>query len=168
LPRGFGALDGANGERNPALAFTRSNNLVTAPAFELSSVHGERVRLTDLDSEATLLYFWSTSRECETDLQALAALKKRFADRGVTVLTLAFGSGTAEDVRRFLDTTGADVPTLMCTSRVCDDYGVAIFPTAFVLDRNHNVRYWKYGSQLADHWEQLVEEALQAGAEEVD
>jgi peroxiredoxin len=155
-----------NGGRDPSLAYSPNERPTKAPEFELANLDGARVRLADLNAEATVLYFWSTSRECETDLQTLARLRNQFAGRGVEVLTLAFSSGTPESVQRFLDLAGARVPALMCSRRVCDDYGVAIFPTAFVLDRNHEIRYWKYGVQLADHWEQLVHEALRTGAAE--
>jgi hypothetical protein len=104
-------------DRDPALAFHPGLEPIVAPHFELANLDGARIRLTDLDAQATVLHFWSTSRECETDLQALARLRGRFADRGVEILTLAYSSGTPDEVRRFLQATGADVATLMCTPR---------------------------------------------------
>ncbi|MBI3469192.1 MAG: PD40 domain-containing protein [Planctomycetes bacterium] len=133
---------------------------IEAPDFALRNIDGDLVRLSDIGAPVTLLYFWSTSRECESDLRALDKLRERYADRGAAILGLSYSSGTPDEVGRFLNSVGAELPTLMCTRRVCDDYGVAIFPTAFVLDRDHRIRYWKYGVQIEEHWEQLLSDML--------
>jgi TolB protein len=159
---------------NPELHAARSNESIrpaafdpsktessVAPEFALHSLEGDSVRLRDIDAPLTVLYFWSTSRECETDLRALDRLRERFADQGAAVLSLSFSSGTPEQVQGFLRSIDVSLPTLMCSRQVCDDYGVAIFPTTFVIDRNHQIRYWKYGAQIEEHWSELVDTMLQ-------
>jgi TolB protein len=145
---------------DPALALVPNAEPTRAPDFDLADLDGQRVRLADLDEPVTLLYFWSTSRECESDLETLARLHEQYADRGVAILGLCYSSGTPEQVRRFLDGVGANVPTLMCSKPVCEEYGVAIFPTTFLLDREHRIRSWKYGVQLAEHWQELIDGML--------
>jgi Tol biopolymer transport system component/peroxiredoxin len=143
---------------DPAEVIVRESS--AAPPFALNDLNGDPVRLASIDAPFTVLYFWSTSRECESDLQALSQLNERFASQGVAVLSLSYSSGTPEQIRRFLDTLDVNLPTLMCSKRVCDDYGVAVFPTTFVLDRNHRIRDWKYGVQIDEHWQQLFDSML--------
>jgi TolB protein len=128
-----------------------------AVEFMLNDLDGNPVRLSEIATPRVLLYFWSTSRECESDLRALNRLRDRFANRGVTVLGLCYSSGTPEQIQHFLDSIDVSIPTLMCSKRVCDDYGVAVFPMTFLLDHDLHIRYWKYGVQIDEHWDDLLD-----------
>ena len=131
-----------------------------AADFQLSDLHGDRRALSDLKGKVTLLYFWSTLRECKADLQLLQQLRDDYAKKGVSVIGLACNSGTRTDVETFLNSTNVSFPTLMCSQDVCSDYRVATYPTTFLIDGRRQIHYWMYGILVADHWEKRINQLL--------
>jgi len=135
---------------------------LSVPDFELARLDGERVGLSDVEAPVTLLYFWSKYRECEADLQVLQRLHEKYSGRGVRILSLCYSSGTREQVQDFLEAADVNIPTLMCTQQVCDEYDVATFPTSYLLNAGGEVHYWMYGILVADHWDELISELLES------
>lgn len=136
-----------------------------APAFELADLGGDVVKLADVDAPVTLLYFWSKYRECGTDLKLLDALQEKYGDEGLKVITVVYSSGSRDDVTEFLADLDVDLTTVMCPRATLKDYDVATFPTTFLLDRAHNIRYWMYGILVDWHWDRLIRESFEADAE---
>lgn len=161
------ADDGPERAFNPAAQKDRELPVVRAgdrplpaPEFDLSDLDGERVRLADVDAPVIILYFWTTFRQCEDDLVLLQSLHEQYAGRGVVILGLAYSSGDRDEVRRFTAERGVAFPILLCPRAVTRAYDVATFPTTFLLDETHRIRYWMYSNLVRDHWQQLIEELL--------
>ena len=137
-----------------------SSELEKAKDFRLADLGGERWTLSKIEAPVILLHFWSQYRDNRYDLQLLQKLHKKYKDRGVVIIGLAFSSGTRDEIIEYLDTLEVDFPTLMCTNKVRLEYDVATFPTTFLLDREKNLRYWMYGIMVEDHWDTIVQELL--------
>jgi len=74
----------------------------TAPDFDLPTLTGERVRLSDYRGRVVVLNFWTRScQPCRQELPSLAALADGAAARGLAVVTVATDD-EAEAVREIL------------------------------------------------------------------
>jgi peroxiredoxin len=137
--------------------------LMKAPAFDLASLDASRVRLSDLEGKVTVLYLWSLTRECESDLKLLQALYEKHRGEEINFVGLAWNSGDRSEVAKVMQDWGVTFTTLMCNSQVLADYGVATFPTVFLLNRAGQIRYWQYGILEGEGWDRIIEEALAEG-----
>lgn len=141
---------------------TPGDETVPAPDFELADLGGELVKLSEIDGPVTLLYFWSKYRECEADLKLLEKLQEKYADDGVNIIGVVYSSGSRDELTTFLEDLGVTIRTVMCPREVLREYDVSTFPTTFLLDAEHNIRYWMYGILVDWHWDRLIEELLDA------
>lgn len=134
-----------------------------APAFDLESMSGGRVRLADLRGRVVLLDFWSvTCAPCKTALGHAQEVANRFSGEPVTVLAIHTRGGKRlqDDVRRVVSGLGLRLTVLLGDSRVTDRYTVRMLPTAILVDRRGRVsRVWR-GITDADVLEKAIRELL--------
>ena len=115
-----------------------------APAFTLPDAGGRAVTLESLRGRVVILDFtasWCTA--CRTALPELEALGGRYADRGVTVVTIVIDADR-DDADRFLAEVVPDrtMTVLYDTSaRLLARFGAAGMPAHYVLDQTGVVRF---------------------------
>jgi peroxiredoxin len=131
----------------------------TAPEFQLPSLDGKDVSLTDLRGRVVLLYVWFTGcPPCMKEAPELAALDRDFGRGGLSVIganadRLLGLDYTDDDRRRYIEREKIGFPVVHWSKPSDRDYGgISIFPTLFLVNRqgvivHHWVGYTE-GSQL--------------------
>jgi len=114
-----------------------------APAFDLPSLGGDRVRLTDLRGRVVLIDFWSvTCAPCWKGLKHLKEVHRRFAGKPVTVLSIhVHASARAQRrARSAAAELGLRYPVQLDTTGISDKYTVRVLPTVVLIDQQGKVR----------------------------
>ncbi|MBN2192625.1 MAG: TlpA family protein disulfide reductase [Polyangiaceae bacterium] len=140
----------------------------TAPDFDLPSLHGTRVRLSDYRGRVVVLNFWTrTCRPCREELPSLALLADSAEARGITVVTVATDDEPAqiEEVLRAL--LGRPAPFVVAHDPdgavVTGRYGTRLYPETWVIDPHGVIRARFDGAR--DWSDPMVTELLSVSAE---
>ena len=131
-----------------------------APDFELKSVDGKRIRLSDFEGKAIWLCFWRLGcPPCRVETPFLQELYERHKKNGFVVLAVNV-SDDQELTQSYLEEQGVSFPNILDTSdegeRVCYElYGVGGVPMNYVIDRNGLIVDGGFG-----HTEERAKQAL--------
>jgi thiol-disulfide isomerase/thioredoxin len=111
---------------------------VQAPNFDLATLDGRRVKLSDFRGKAVLLNFWATwCPPCKVEMPWFVDLQKQYAKDGLVVLGVAMDDTEPPKIAEFAHEMGVNYQVLLGTDQVSDDYGnVQYLPTTFYLNRN--------------------------------
>lgn len=123
-----------------------------APDFELPVLdQGYTLNLADVKGKVVYLDFWASwCAPCALSLPELEKLRARFHDQGFEVVAINLDS-SLEDARRFLKDKNISYPILFDQNQVTPErYGVAGMPTAFLLDRQGQLRDTHTGFKKGD------------------
>lgn len=143
----------------------------TAPDFELETLDGETVSLSDYRGEKVILNFWATwCPPCKAEMPYMQEIHEEYED----VAILAVNSTSTElrggrdskkakgQVKKFIDSEGYTFPVLLdADDEVSMDYS-AIFPitgipTTFIIDKEGTIRYVRPGTFLdKEYIEQFI------------
>jgi peroxiredoxin len=112
-----------------------------APDFELASLDGKQLKLSDLRGKAVLLNFWATWCEpCKIEMPWFEDLHKKYAGDGLEVVGVAMDDSGDDSIRKFVKEMGVTYTVLIGKERVGEAYGgVQFLPTTFYIDRNGKV-----------------------------
>ncbi len=117
----------------------------TAPDFDLPTLTGERVRLSDYRGRVVVLNFWTRScQPCRQELPSLAALADGAAARGLAVVTVATDD-EAEAVREILGALLGRPPPFVVAhdpeaAVVTGRYGTRLYPETWIIDPRGVIR----------------------------
>jgi len=108
-----------------------------APDFELTSLDGKRVKLSDYRGKAVLLNFWATwCSPCKVEMPWFVDLQKKYGNDGLVVLGVAMDDSDSAKIAQFASEMGVNYPVLLGTDKVSEEYGnVEFLPTSFYIDR---------------------------------
>src|ERR1700745_3739801 len=111
-----------------------------APAFKLNDREGKPFSLAEAKGKIVLLNFWATwCGPCRAEIPDLVDLQKRYADK-LEIIALATDEDDADEVRRFVLTSGINYRVAMISDEVRLAYGgIAALPTSFVIDTQGRV-----------------------------
>jgi len=111
---------------------------VPAPDFELPSLDGRKIKLSDFRGQAVLLNFWATwCSPCKIEMPWFVDVQKQYGKDGLVVLGVAMDDTESAKIAEFTHELGVNYPVLLGTDKVSDDYGdVRALPTTFYIDRN--------------------------------
>ncbi len=137
-----------------------------APDFELKSLDGKQVRLSDFRGKAVLLNFWATwCAPCKIEMPWFVDLQKQYASQGLQVIGVAMDDSGEEAIAKFAKEMGVNYPVLIGKESVGDAYGgVEFLPTTFFIDRQGKVVDRVFGLVGHSDMEDNVKKALGAGA----
>jgi thiol-disulfide isomerase/thioredoxin len=110
----------------------------SAPDFELVSLDGKRVKLSDFRGKAVLLNFWATwCTPCKQEMPWFVDLQKKYGSEGLVVVGVAMDDSETSKIAEFAGQMGVNYPVLLGTDKVSEDYGnVQYLPTSFYIDRD--------------------------------
>lgn len=114
---------------------------VSAPDFELASLDGKKIRLSDYRGKAVLLNFWATwCSPCKVEMPWFVDLQKKYGSDGLVILGVAMDDSEAPKIAQFTSELGVNYPVLLGTDKVSEEYGnVQFLPTTFYIDREGRI-----------------------------
>lgn len=140
--------EGANDE-------TEDNEPVMAPDFELSSMDGSLIKLSENRDKNVILNFWYTECVfCVTEMPDLQKLQDTYPD---DLLLLAINVGESKEViEPFMDENKLDFTVLLDEDmHVAYDYGIRSFPTTIAVNKKGEVIGGYTGMLTYEQMEQL-------------
>ena len=137
---------------------------VPAPDFELASLDGKKVRLSDYRGKAVLLNFWATwCSPCKVEMPWFVDLQKKYGNDGLVILGVAMDDSEAPKIAQFTSELGVNYPVLLGTDRVSEQYGnVQFLPTTFYIDREGRIISKNTGLLGRGEIEENIHKALAA------
>ena len=135
---------------------------VVAPDFELTSLDGKRVKLSDFRGKAVLLNFWATwCSPCKVEMPWFVDLQNKYGNDGLVVLGIAMDDTDTPKIAQFASEMGVNYPVLLGTDKVSEAYGnVEFLPTSFYIDRDGKIVGKGTGLLGRSDVEQNVQKAL--------
>ena len=114
---------------------------VQAPDFNLATLDGQRVKLSDFRGKAVVLNFWATwCPPCKVEMPWFVDLQKQYGKDGLVVLGVALDDTDPPKIAEFAHEMGVNYQVLLGTDQVSDDYGdVQYLPTTFYIGRNGSI-----------------------------
>ena len=112
----------------------------TAPDFELKTLDGKPVKLSDYRGKAVLLNFWATwCGPCKVETPWLVDFYKQYQPQGLEIVGVAMDSGPKE-IPDFVKEMNINYTIVEGTENVSDAYGgLDGYPVNFFIDRNGKI-----------------------------
>lgn len=124
-----------------------------APDFELQTLDGKTVKLSDLRGQAVLVNLWATwCPPCRAEMQTLETVYQDYKEQGFTVLAVNMTSqDDAQAIRPFVDERRLTYPILLDeTGEVGRAYEMKSLPSSFFIDRQGIIREVVIGGPMAE------------------
>lgn len=114
-----------------------------APDFTTSSVDGKRISLNEYKGKVLVIIFWRTDQERSVlALQDAKEILDKFKSKGMEVVCVMEESDNKEEALMIFKNKGIGFPLLIDTDRkIYSDYGVRVFPTTVIIDKQGLVAY---------------------------
>ncbi len=112
-----------------------------APDFALPDLDGKTVKLSDFKGKVIILDFWATwCSPCVYEIPHFIELYEQYKENGFQMIGIAFQSGSASNIRQFVEKHGINYPILMGNRVIAREYGgINAIPTTFVIDRQGRI-----------------------------
>jgi peroxiredoxin len=128
-----------------------------APDFELKTLSGDAVKLSDLKGKKVMLNFWATwCPPCKAEMPAMEEFHKEAGDE---VVILAVNIDPHLDVKAFVDENGITFPIPLDTEdKVNETYQVLSIPTTYFIDTKGNIGNKFIGAMNLDAMKQYTKD----------
>lgn len=128
-----------------------------APDFELKTLSGDTVKLSDLKGKKVMLNFWATwCPPCKAEMPAMEEFHKEAGDE---VVILAVNIDPHLDVKAFVDENGITFPIpLDEEDKVNEMYQVLSIPTTYFIDTKGNIGNKYIGAMNHDAMKQYTKD----------
>lgn len=153
-PAGFDSVvAAAKNEAVKELKAKLKKEVIDQPSidFELKSLDGSMVKLSDLKGKVVVLDFWATwCGPCLSSFPTLQKVYDKYKDNpGVKILTLNTWERVKPEereqhVKNFMEKNKYTFPVLFDTD-IVSKYGVEGIPTKFIIDQNGRIRFKDVG-----------------------
>lgn len=136
-----------------------------APEFELKSLDGRTVRLSDYRGKAVLLNFWATwCSPCKIEMPWFDELQNKYRSQGLEVIGIAMDDAGEETVAKFVKDLGVNYTILMGKEALGEAYGGVLgLPTTFYIDRQGRIVDQVVGLVSHSDIEDNIKKALGSG-----
>ncbi|WP_138417342.1 TlpA disulfide reductase family protein [Aquibacillus sediminis] len=131
-----------------------------APDFELQTLDGETVRLSDYRGQRVMVNFWATW--CPPCRAEMPDMQQFYEEKDVAVLAVNLTSTetSIEDVREFIEEMGLTFPILMDDEgELAASYQIQAYPTSYMIDSNGRTSFIAQGpmneEQMVQQWENM-------------
>jgi len=130
------AQAGSLAQQLKAVGITPPRQQLPAPDFQLQTLDGRTVKLSDYRGKRVVLNFWATFCEpCRKEMPAIETLWQKFSDKGLVVLAVAADRGRASVVEDYIHKGRFSFPVLLDPDgNVRNRYEVQALPTTYLID----------------------------------
>jgi peroxiredoxin len=113
-----------------------------APDFNLTSLSGGEVRLSDLRGKVVLVNFWASwCPPCRGEIPSLVTLNSAMAGKNFRLLAVSVDNEGKDAIEPFFNKLGISLPTLFDPhGSVGKSYGITGVPETFIVDKNGIIR----------------------------
>jgi peroxiredoxin len=135
-----------------------------AKDFELSTIDGRKVKLSDLKGKVVMVNFWATwCKPCIEEMPMFVKAYNKYKNNGFEILAI-----TVDDIEdrpkvvTFANQRKINFPVLYDES-IAKLYGVSSYPTTFFIGKQGNIRYQNKGLHIANaerELETVIEELM--------
>ncbi|AIM15044.1 MULTISPECIES: peroxiredoxin [Neobacillus] len=126
-----------------------------APDFELKTLTGDSVKLSDLKGKKVMLNFWATW--CPPCKEEMPAMEKLHKEAGEDLLILAVNIDPHLDVQGFVNENKLTFPILLDTDdTVNEKYQILSIPTTYFIDSKGIIQHVSLGSMEYDEMKELT------------
>jgi cytochrome c biogenesis protein CcmG, thiol:disulfide interchange protein DsbE len=150
----------AEGAKGPAMAAKDGSR--PAPDFDLVSLDGQRIKLSDYQGKVVLVDFWATwCGPCRMSIPHLVELQQKLGPSGLQVIGISMDQTGKEGVSAFASKYKINYPIVMGTPQVAQSYGgIQSIPQVFLVDRQGKIQGRIVGYQAGDEMEKKVKALL--------
>jgi cytochrome c-type biogenesis protein len=143
------------------LAVSETGPSEPAPQVELSSLEGQRLKLSDFHGRIVLLNFWATwCGPCRAEIPELNKLQRDFQASGLAVVGVSWDDSAA-GVREFQKEIRQDYTVLLGGEDAQDEFeAVRSLPTTYVIDREGRIRQKIIGARDRAQFEAVLKPLL--------
>jgi peroxiredoxin len=136
-----------------------------APDFELQSLEGKSVKLSDFRGKAVLLNFWATyCGPCKIEMPWFVEMQKEFGPQGLQIVGVAMDDASTKDIAQFAKEMGVNYPILLGKESVGQSYGgIGVLPTTYFVDRDGKITAREFGLQSRSVFVDNIRKALSQG-----
>ncbi|MCU1308926.1 MAG: alkyl hydroperoxide reductase [Candidatus Angelobacter sp.] len=112
-----------------------------APNFELTTIDGKKMKLSDLKGKAVVLDFWATwCVPCKIEMPWFVELQNQYGPEGLAVIGVAMDDSSNEEIAKFAKELGVNYPILRGKEAVGEAYGgLPGLPTTFFIGRDGKI-----------------------------
>ena len=124
-----------------------------APDFELTSLDGERLKLSELRGKAVLVNFWASwCPPCRSEMPAMQQIYTDFSPDDLVILAVnSTHQDRLADVENFVSERNLTFPILLDQDgQVSASYQVRSLPTSFFVDPDGIIREVVIGGPMAE------------------
>jgi len=116
------------------------DDVVIAPDFELESLDGTMIKLSDLRDKNIIVNFWATWCDfCVEEMPDLQKLQETYKDDDLLILAVNVGE-TKEEIEKFMKENKLDLTFLLDKdSSVANTYGLRSFPSTLAINKKGEV-----------------------------
>jgi peroxiredoxin len=127
-----------------------------APDFELKTLNGETVRLSDYRGKRVLVNFWATW--CPPCRAEMPDMEKLYQNKDVVILgvNLTQSESNVQQVKDFVTEFDLSIPILLDeNNEVATTYEIRPIPSSFMINSEGTIQYTAFG---ALNYDQMVQE----------
>jgi cytochrome c biogenesis protein CcmG, thiol:disulfide interchange protein DsbE len=124
-----------------------------APDFELQTLAGDSVRLSDLEGRAVLLNFWASwCAPCQAEMPAFQEVHESYSEDDFIILAVNMtGQDNLSDVNQFVDAHGLTFTILLDElNQVGRLYAVRALPSTYFISRDGTITEVVVGGPLPE------------------
>jgi thiol-disulfide isomerase/thioredoxin len=119
----------------------RESPLAVASDFNLKTLDGQEITLSQLKGKVILLDFWATwCGPCRESIPHLIQLYKTHREDGLELIGMSVDKGDAQVVDRFVKSMDIPYPIVIAPEDVVRNYRVTGIPTTFLIDKQGRIR----------------------------
>jgi len=118
-----------------------------APDFELETLNGEKVKLSDYRGQPVMLNFWATW--CPPCKEEIPDMQKFYEENDIVVLAvnLTDTEMSKKNVQKFADEYGITFPVVLdVDSETSLLYKINPIPTSYMIDKEGMITHKQYGA----------------------
>jgi len=131
-----------------------------APDFELTTLEGKTVRLSDYRGQRVFINFWATwCPPCRAEMPDMQKLYEQTdVDIEILAVNMIESEKAEEDVAEFVKDYGLTFPILLdANSDLATTYQVRAYPTSYMIDSTGRIQFIAPGAMNHDFMVQEIE-----------